>query len=522
MPNSPAPHKPEFATNQNGETVASALQRLLRHLQEKWAGPYDVAIATAYFNPHGFNLIASELEAAGRVRLLLGTEPQNPLQKIRSLNGDRAARRQEQADLEEALELRESRVEEDRNLLGFTYEVDQHAKRLIEWLKLDDVEVRLLRDRFLHGKAFIVEDTHGVLAGSSNFTAGGLARNLELNLGQYQPHVVDRVQTWYDNLWEEADPFDLAAIYGERYQSHSPYLIYLRMLYERYGEEVEAEAEDKGTGIHLTQFQEDGLWRAKRMLEQRHGVIIADGVGLGKTFIAGELIREAVEERRQRVLLVAPATLRDGPWRSFLSKQQLYVECVSYQELAQSPQLNPDASGRALDQHIDDYAMIVIDEAHAYRNTDTLRADSLRRLLQGSPAKDVVMLTATPVNNSLWDLYNLINYFVPNDAAFADAGIMSLRDHFNRAMAQDPDSLSPELLFDVLDEIAVRRTRHFVKRYYPNERIPIDGKDVTITFPEPSVRGVEYAFDNVLPGFFQEFADALDHDLEDPDPVVQG
>ena len=86
------------------------------------------------------------------------------------------------------------------------------------------------------------------------------------------------------------------------------------------------------------------------------------------------------------------------------------------------------------------------------------------------------MLTATPVNNSLWDLYYLLAYFIKNDATFADVGIRSLRDHFANAMAMNPDDLSPEHLFDILDAVAVRRTRSFVKTYYPNDTVMIDGQ----------------------------------------------
>lgn len=117
----------------------------------------------------------------------------------------------------------------------------------------------------------------------------------------------------------EAKPFDLAGLYAARFEEHPPYLIYLRMLWERYGDELRQEAEAANLPrIHLTSFQRDGMWRAKRILAERHGVVIADEVGLGKSFLAGELIREAVEERRQRVLLIAPATRLRGffpdPW----------------------------------------------------------------------------------------------------------------------------------------------------------------------------------------------------------------
>ena len=90
--------------------------------------------------------------------------------------------------------------------------------------------------------------------------------------------------------------------------------------------------------------------------------------------------------------------------------------------------------------------MVVIDEAHNLRNPSTQRASAIRTLLAGSPPKKLVMLTATPVNNSLWDLYHLLGYFLRNDAAFADAGIRSLRDHFAKAMNLDPDDLTPEHL----------------------------------------------------------------------------
>src|SRR5690606_35624718 len=267
---------------------------------------------------------------------------------------------------------------------------------------------------------------------------------------------------------------------------------------------------------HLTQFQRDGVWRARRILQRHSGVLVADGVGLGKSFIAGDRVKERGQQRRQRVLLVAPPSLRDGMWDKFKYRHQLPVEVVSFEELSMDRQLNPEGTRNVLRFGIDEYAMVVVDEAHAYRSPDTLRAGVLRRLLGGTPPKDVVLLTATPVNNSLWDLYYLLSYFIKNDAAFADAGIRSLRDHFAQAMAEDPEDLAPDRLFDVLDAVAVRRTRHFVKRYYPSDTISVDGMQVQITFPRPVVRRVEYSgLESVLPGFLTRFAHALDCDEPD-------
>lgn len=503
--------KPEFATNRPGERVADAIAAYLDHLIASWRDPFDLAIATAYFNPGGFALLANQLEQAGSVRLLLGAEPKSDLARVRHLTREVAPTRVDGQRLEEALRALEDEVATDRNLLGFTPETDALLERLVAWLDSDAVQVHRYTNGFMHGKTFLVTTSDdGAIAGSSNFTYAGLARNIELNLGQYQPRVVGQVRQWFSELWDESEPYPLADLYRARFAPHNPYLIYLRMLYERYGAEVQDQAVQEGTGLRLTTFQQDGVWRAKRILDGFHGVVIADGVGLGKSFIAGELIREAVVERRQRVLLVTPAALRDGPWASFLAEHQLGVESVSYEEMTADRRLNPGASGDGLRFAPNEYALIVIDEAHAYRNPDTQRAGVLRRLLAGTPPKQLVLLTATPVNNSLWDLYYLLGYFVTNDAEFAASGIPSLKAHFAEAMATDPEDLSPDKLFDVLDAIAVRRTRHFVSKYYPNDTVSIGGQEIPVTFPTPVPITVEYNLDAVLPGFFTRFAHALD------------
>ena len=514
--------KPEFAVNRAGRSVAEAVNGFVAHAATGLVGGARLDVATAYFNVGGYGLLADSLDLLRGTRLLLGAEPKPVEQRPRVLGVEsvipaRAAR----ARLRRALEDHEGDLATDRDLLGFSYEVDAVTRRLVDWLRSGRVQVRRLESRFLHGKAFLVGDgSHGVVAGSSNFTRAGLVSNVELNLGNYSPHVVDGVQEWFEELWEEAVDYDLAGLFEARFEPHSPYLIYLRMLWERYGAELLAEAADEGAPqIHLTSFQTDGLWRARRILAERHGVLIADEVGLGKTYLAGELIREAALDRRQRVLVVTPATLRDGPWRAFRAQFLLPMELISYEELMADRRLNPDhGTGYKLEAGINDYAMVVVDEAHNLRNPSTQRAEALRRLLGGSPPKKLVLLTATPVNNSLWDLYHQLGYFIRNDAAFADMGIPSVRDHFAKAMALNPDDLTPQHLFDVLDTVAVRRTRSFIKRYYPNDTVIIAGREQTITFPTPRVRKVSYDLDAVLPGFFDRFAHALDPDTDPEDP----
>ena len=494
-----SPVKPELLTNRPGEEVAEGVRRYLAYLRESWKEPYELAIATAYFNLGGYSLLADELDHPKGVQILLGAEPPDLERRIRKV--DDPGQRSEHQRVRRALEDHQRNLALDAELLGFTLEAVKGAERLVAWLHSEGVQVRRLPDRFLHGKAWIVTtNDDGVLAGSANFTYAGLPQTLELELGRYEPSVVARVRSWFEELWEEADEFDLAALYEARFEPHAPWLVYLRMLLERYGAELGEEASATVAGhIHLTQFQEDGVWRAKRILDRYNGVLIADEVGLGKTFLAGEIIRQAVQERRQRVLVIAPATLRDGPWRKFLLDFQLGVECISYNELREGHH----------EYRLEEYALVVIDEGHNLRNPGTELAAALRELLAGTPPKQLVLLTATPVNNSLWDLYYLLAYFVKSDSAFSSAGIRSLRGHFASAMALDPDDLSPEHLFDILDDVAVRRTRPFVRRYYANDRVVIDGESMPITFPKARPLTVNYQLDDALPGFFQRFAVAM-------------
>jgi len=487
------PFPPVFATNRPalGESVAEEVNRLLRGLREQLAVPPTIAIATAYINADGFNLLADELELAPRVRLMIGAEPQQPEER-------RFAWRPTDTEvLEKAIRDHEAGLRDERDLAGFTQQRDAAERRLVRWLRMTDgdgepkVEVRRFTKGFLHGKAYIPEsDLAGILAGSSNLTYAGLMRNHELNLG-YETGAHKRlVRDWFEELWAEAEPYDLAAMYEDRFLLHDPWTVFLRMLVALYGHPIDEDSRADPV-LHLTGFQRDGVVRIRRILEEWGGVLVADEVGLGKTFLAGELIAEATKRDRQRVLVLVPAALKESTWQPFLHTWDLVsarVRVMSYDELRLTPPEDLD--------RLDEFAMVVIDEAHNLRNAATQRADVVRRLLSGAYPKQLVLMTATPVNNSLLDLYTLVSYFVRNDAAFASRGIPSLFRYVKEAQAQDPETLSPAHLFALLDEVAVRRTRGFVKRHYAGATIRApDGRDVPIEFPTPRVERVDYALD---------------------------
>lgn len=538
----PQDSKPQIATNQGGSTVAQALQSFIGGAASELAKDISLGIATAYFNIGGFELLHSVLEKIPHTRLLLGVEPTDTprprvLEGVKKVSTDPA--RAEKDRIKYALADLEADLVGSRDLLGFTYEITQATKRLVGWLQeAERVEVRMLKETFLHGKAYLITTAnldHGVLAGSSNFTRAGLTTNAELNLGNYDSPIVRQAKEWFEEQWHKAEPFDLAGLYQDQFEPHSPHLIYLRMLWEwskSFNSENESESvKPVENALDLTSFQIDGLLRAREILEKYYGVLIADEVGLGKTYIAGEIIRHTIYDLRQKALVIAPAVLRDGTWTAFI-KQKLpsaynipgsqdipEVQVVSYEDLLNDKQLNPnDNSGRKLskklDHHPDEYSLIVVDEAHNARTPTTQRSLALRRLLKsssGTSPKKLVLLTATPVNNSLWDLYHLLFYFLTNDGVFAAQGVTSVRNHFKWAMSQNPFNLEAGDLFDVIDPVTVRRTRKFIKKHYAGDTIiGDDDKENVVKFPTPRNKRVDYDFGPELSDLFDRFTIALD------------
>ena len=511
-------NKFKVATNrrgENAETVAARLTGLLAGEREHAGASLDLFIASAYFNVGGFTLLRDELRHAGRVRLLLGAEPTDA-DLVTTLYASPTAR--QRATLKSRILDHQQRLLHDRDRTDFTPVADAATVELIDWLQSEGVEVRRLTTAFLHGKTFTISSNDAAtVVGSSNMTRAGLSLNRELNVADYDYQTVEQVRAWFDEQWDEAEEYDLAALYESRLVLHNPHHVYLRMLYEYCGGDLE-EMQANEARLGLTEFQVDGVWRAARILDQRRGVLIADEVGLGKTFVGGELIRQAMEERRQHVLVICPATLRDATWVPFLAKRRLAANVVSFQQLARDAAHAGSTKG-SIPLPLDDYAMIVVDEAHYLRNAGTQVADAMRTVMGGKYEKDLVLLTATPVNNSLDDLYNLVSYITSADSGFSDVGIPSLLGYFNRAKAMDVNQLSAEHLFQLIDAIAVRRTRKFVKKYYSGTRITIDGVDQEITFPKAELHRVDYSLDHLPQGYFERLAVALGADEA---PVVEG
>ena len=496
--------QPELLDNWTRYEHAEAL----RWLAERYARP--LAVATGYVRLPGLNVLAGLGGPADRpVRLLIGAVPEPGLGEDPLTNEALEAGRL----FDEALR----RLRDERNFDAFPPSRRMQAlQKVDEFLAEERVLVRHYGERFLHGKGYIFADPLDAVAremgalivSSANLTGGGLFSNRELGLVQYQPNVVDEGLAWFEELWTDSRDFkeELRDLLFPQVPEYSPQTIFLRMLLEYYGEELPAEVAPSEVGT-LARFQRDGFERAMAIARHHGGVLYADGVGTGKTFIGLEFLREFSGRRGLYSLIVAPAQLRDSTWKDALLQANLPGQVVSYQQLASDRQLTPGSDEKvlALDKNV--YRLIIIDEAHALRTPDTTYYEALDRLLGGTP-KTLVLLTATPVNNALWDLYHQIMLFARHDSAFASSlGIRDLRGFFREGGANNPDLISPSKLFPLIDGVAVRRDRRFLEEHYAGDTFP-DGTPVR--FPKPKLLEKRYDLDSVYPGVFREIVDCID------------
>jgi len=506
---------PRFASNrpENNETVAGAIKMLFAELRKALKNPPAIAIATAYINPGGFGLLAEELVEAPKVRLLLGAEPDPAVTRSMGLNDPKR-----ELTLQHALTTHDGWLAAERDAMGFTRDSVALAKKMVNWLRSVDeegrprVEVRRYSHGFLHGKAFIAESAiePAMLAGSSNMTYAGLALNVELNIGGDRDQV-ERSAEWFDHYWDQSTEYDLAQLYEAQWEPYSPWQVFARMLYELYGHTLGDDQRFESPIFQLTSFQQDGVVRMKRLLNSLGGVLVADEVGLGKSFMAGELIREATEELKQHVLILCPASIKTSMWEPFLKKYGFnrWVDVMSYDTLRERlSEGSPDFDKTMMELEM--YALVVVDEAHNLRNASAQRSLAVERAILAGGKKKVVLLTATPVNNSLMDLDALLRMFIRNDSQFAHLNIPSIREYIQSAQRRDPETLSPEHLFDLMDQVAVKRTRKFIKEHYKNQTVRAgDGTELVVEFPEPNPYKIEYELNEAGAELVDAVIDAL-------------
>ena len=317
---------------------------------------------------------------------------------------------------------------------------------------------------------------------------------------------------WYERQWADSVDFKDALIelldaskFGTK--EYTPYEVYTKALYEYFKEELGENAPELGrSAVDLAEFQEDAVKKARRILARYDGVLIADSVGLGKTWIGKKLLEDFAYHRRQKAVVVCPASLREM-WQRELASATIAAQVVGMEELGRD---TFDASPYG------DADVILLDESHNFRNDKANRYLALDTMIQlnGGRGRDgehkkVILLSATPINNDLYDLANQVRLFTQSRPDyFREAGIGDFNAYFRRArrMVRKEDTSAGVVLFNLLEEVMVRNTRPYIRAAYPNATIR--GKPVA--FPNRRLHTVTYDLGATYGGLYDEIVAAID------------
>ena len=490
-------------------------------LIQPWLRPdHQMDLASESFSLHAFGELADKLLRMAKVRLVL--PPSEAELSLFGSEADRAARNRLQG----------------RWL----------ASRCADWVE-KAAEVRRA-DRPVPQGAVVLRNGDGnprqAVLGSFSFSTDGLglAPGNPLNLIQASEtsEESERLSGWFDGQWStladgaaaKTAVVNLLRSLAAHHDPHSIYALILHHLFRTQGDELDEEQVVKSaTGIRNTsvwkklfKFQRDGVVGAIDKLNRFGGCIIADSVGLGKTFEALAIIKYH-ELRNDRVLVLCPKRLRDN-WslyrandrRNFLAGDRFNYDILNHTDLSRDGGLSGDIDLAYVNWG--NYDLVVIDESHNFRNKRTPRQGGetrydrlMRRIVREGVKTRVLMLSATPVNNRLADLRNQIAFATEgDDAALVDHGISSIdgttrlaQKQFNRWLdLDDSERTAPRLIemlgfdyFMLLDRLTIARSRRHLEKYYgvtetghfPERLKPINVKpDVDLTGEFPSIRDI--------------------------------
>jgi len=440
------------------------------------------------------------------------------------------------------------------------------AKEAIEFLKQDKVIAKTLEPNFCHAKLYLnrpdenkMRDSYFV-SGSSNLTEAGIGlsnkQNLELNIAENG--TTDRYNLlipWFEQLWNKEEANITKTIINEKGEKsripfkeylineiqkivkvYTPRDLYYKVLWELFGAETLLEANNpefsreighlENTAIYETlyEFQRKGVISMIQMLQNHKGAILADAVGLGKTWSALAVMK--FFQKDHQVILLCPKKLRHN-WNRYLKNHDSKFERDKLDFFIRhhtdlTEELMTKYNDRADKLFTDDKKkLIVIDESHNLRNEKSKRYKFLlESILQKNNNVKILMLSATPINNSLWDIRNQFNLIVKGEAdGFKDLDINSLdftfrkaTEEFNKWREAPNPKLSdfikalPDNFRKLTDTFIVARTRKMIEGQqtgleFPQKVAPIAGGISENIFVTPKEMGNFESFEDLFAHF---------------------
>ena len=397
---------------------------------------------------------------------------------------------------------------------------------------------------------YLTESENGgaAVVGSSNFTRSGLGcgtnANVEINLATGEAEIRAELSAWFDDLWTDEEltknvKQDVLRALARIGKDHAPEFIYYKTLYELFREEIEdrqrGESQLADTHLYDTQiwealygFQKDGARSVIGRLLRHNGCILADSVGLGKTYTALAVIK-FFELRNERVLVLCPKKLRENwalyPAYNFHTNNPFDDDRFGYTLLSHTDLSRNSGAVGDIDLanfNWRNFDLVVIDESHNFRNESKPRFDDdgnirhsrysrlLEEVIKEGTQTKVLMLSATPVNTSLIDLRNQIYLMTEKreDVFRNSLGIGHIGTLLGRAQKafkawennsnkkRDKAELLDKLgadFFHLLGGVSIARSRRQVKMFYAQEmdrigRFPTQQTPDNV-YPQTDIRG---------------------------------
>jgi len=499
-----------FFTNEPGQTLLDRFKATLRDTQY-----FDVLVG--YFRSSGFYQLSEAIEPIDKVRILVGLGiDEDAYKTINEFKNQTTLDFESHANAKK--EFQENLINEIENSREVDERLEIGLKHFIEFLNTDcpnadidkkqrgngkKLEIKAYPSKNIHAKVYISRykdnishiQYGAVITGSSNFSLSGLVANREFNVHLKDRRDIDFALDQFENLWK--DSIDISEEFVDSVtkktwlnDSIKPYELYLKLIYEYLQEDINLQDTFEAflpDGFMKLEYQEQAVIQALKKLEEFNGVFLADVVGLGKTFITAQLLQQL----RGRILVVCPPLLQDY-WKESLLEFRVPAEVESLGKL-----------DHIIKKGINKYAYIVVDEAHRFRNEGT---QSYADLLDICRDKKIILVTATPLNNTIDDIFSQLKLFqatknstipgVPNLINFFNKLRKKLKEAKPKAY-KNPDGtiyrlkeeeiaykiaikeISNEIKDKVLKHVMVRRTRTDVVKYFKN-----DMRNQNIFFPE--------------------------------------
>ena len=402
-----------FFTNEEGQSLLSRFKATLKDTQL-----FDVLVG--YFRTSGFYQLYESLEPVEKIRILVGLNVDRETYDIMQYHEQMGM-----LDFESHQRTKKQFQQNLKNEIETSFENDNHLEiginKFIEFLRTDcdnqeqdkttggngkKLEIRAYPSKNIHAKVYIGRfypddrDYGFVITGSSNFSESGFIANREFNVELRKKMDVKFAENQFNTLWKESvdisdDFIDTITKKTWLNDEITPYELYLKLIYEYLEEDINLADEFDPflpDGFMKLKYQSQAAIQAKKILETYNGVFLADVVGLGKTFITALLLQQL----KGRILIVCPPVLKDY-WEQSL--QDFRVAC-KVESLGKLEHIIKNGTDR--------YEYVVVDEAHRFRNENT---QSYANLLDICRGKKVILVTATPLNNTVDDIFAQIKLF---------------------------------------------------------------------------------------------------------------